>query len=121
MAFSWHHVNRALRQRRFVRHADEAGQLRDRHLDATELRQQAKADLNQLAAVRRPCANSLVPATAQPNTSRSNSRPVSRYPTPTQSLSVCAPGMSAVAKFRAKIPLNGVRADVKQPDPLPKG
>ena len=120
MSFPWSGINRALRQRRKLHHASEAGRLRDRReSDGTEPVRQNGPTASSTA--RRPCANSLVLEAAQRDTSRSNSRPVSRSSPLTQSLSGSAPGVTAVAKFRAKIPLNGVRADVKLPDPSPKG
>lgn len=83
---------------------------------------QEGADLNHDGMVRRPCNTSLVSSPTQPESpTRYHSQPFQRSSTLTHNLSVGAPGMTATANFRVKIRPNGDRADVKPPDPLPKG
>lgn len=125
MPFSWSAINRALRQRQKLHHASEAGRLRDRRDGAVAVPANQHTGPKPNGMARRPCSNLPVRFQAQadqpPRYPHFAIRAGTAILATNASLSGSAPGMSAAARLRELIPLNGARADVKKPDPLPKG
>lgn len=96
--------------------ASEAGKLPDRREKSGVVRPACLLGPKPQGMARHPCSNLPVPAKVQPETPDPITSQQQRSSPLTLSLSVGAPGMTAVAEFRAKIRRKGIPADVKLPD-----